>query len=1336
MSAKSGWPHAEVKLPPRSIDPLVKERSTPPTEFTAGPCGYVELHCHSAFSFLEAASHPDELVLKARELGYPALALTDHDGLHGAMEFAQAARNWGLKPITGAELTLEGGHHLTLLARTTQGYHNLCRLISYAHMKQEKGKPLISLAELEKHNSGLIALSGCKKGEVPSSIDRGDFAAARAVARRFRDWFGRERFYIELQQNLVFGDAGRIEALVRLAAELELDYVATNNAHYHLRSRHQLQDVMVAIKNRTTLDASHQLRRENSEYYLKSVAEMQELFAGHPEAISNTLAIAESIEFDLTKDLDYTFPDHPVPDGYDVDSWLEKICYESAARKYGGNIRPGANRGTQQPVGAGQALAQRSEEDPLIDPPGGHASTDEQTNTRIKTRFKTASQSDTRIEKPTHESPRKDAIPVEEGVLNNYRPIPNVLGTPSPTARTRPALPKLHPNVEERLQQELRLIKKHELSGFFLIYMDLMAISRRVADEVRGKHPTKREAHNFSLSGSPRGAKRTAGGGEGHPPKVEEVRSRQFTDQLPPGRGRGSSVGSIVCYLIGLSHVDPLQHNLFVGRFLNEELRSVPDIDLDFARDIREELILSVYKEFGHENAALVCTYPTYRTRSAIREVGKALGLPLPELDKLAKLSEHYSANEVYEEMALYPEFRSKIDAPLWRDLVRLSYEIAGMPRHTSQHVGGMVITGGRRAAESAERGSPSLPGVWGCPPTLNDSPSPCRERGSGGEARPIIELVPVEKATMPGRVICQWDKDGVDDAGFIKIDFLALGMLSLVDECLELIEERRGKRVDLSRIDFQDEKVYDDICAGDTVGVFQIESRAQIQTLPRTRPRNIDDLAVEVAIIRPGPIVGGAVNPYIKRRQGKEPVTYDHPSLEECLKETLGVVLFQEQVLQVSMALAGFSAGQAESLRRAMSRKRSRDAMASLWEQFLAGCRERGVSDEVADSVFKKLMGFAEFGFPKSHAAAFALLAYQSAWLKRYYPAEFFCALYNAQPMGFYPPHVLTNDARRHGIEILRPDVNKSFWRCTVEQDAVRIGLRYVQGIGEQYEQAIDSARDSGEYRSVRDFCQRTGLRREAIENLIAVGGFDAFGLKRRELLWHLGLVYPQAASESLSAAAGPGLAGGVEGGNLRKKQTKLPLVIRDGEGNLYNPYFGWPLSADQAARAARLKRRQERALQLPLSLPVEQDMVELSEMNPWERLTADYNLLHLSPDSHPLRLLRPLLNEGIASSRHIEALPDETIVEMAGLVVTRQRPSTAGGFIFLLLEDEFGLVNVVVKPDVYKASRAETRMEPFLLVKGEIQHKEGTINLIAQRIRPILLREKPLAPAARSWA
>jgi error-prone DNA polymerase len=823
--------------------------------------------------------------------------------------------------------------------------------------------------------------------------------------------------------------------------------------------------------------------------------------------------------------------------------------------------------------------------------------------------------------------------------------------------------PRTFEEATARFQEEMRLIKKHGLAGFFLCYRDILGLAKSVAAEVYGRDPSR--------------------------PK----------DERPPGRGRGSSVGSIVCYLIGLSHIDPIANNLFLGRFLNDEMTSVPDIDIDFPREIRERLIERMYEHYGHEHVALVCTFPTYQIRSAVRDVGKALGLPAAELDKLAKLSGWASAKQVAEEMAHLPEFRDRIDAPVWRDLVALAKELDGMPRHVSQHVGGMVIS-----------------------------------------SRPLVELVPVEPAAMAGRFLCQWDKDSVDDARFIKIDFLALGMLSLVDECLDLLLEERGQHPDLGRISHTDSRVYDMICRGDTLGVFQIESRAQIQTLPRTKPRSIEDLTVEVAIIRPGPITGGALNPYILRRQGREPVTYDLPELGSVLEETLGVILYQEQVLQVAMIAAGFSAGQAESLRRAMSRKRSREALMQLWQPFRDGALARGVPEETAKTLFKKLLGFATFGFPKSHSSAFALLAYESAWLKLYYPAHFYAALFNNQPMGFYSPAVLTGDARRHGIAVLPPDVNRSGARCTVEGEAVRLGFNYVEGLGAgrrgfspqrhrgtEKEKGEDgcrcerceelgrhglteaneiprSARSGsltaspnfsvppclcgekparfsaadliqverglhGPYRSLFEFVQRTGLKREQIENLIAVGAFDELGLGRRELIWQLGLFY---------------------------------RPVRE---------------------------------QLPLPLPLEQDMVRLPEPNAWERLAAEYAILGLSAEGHPMALMRPRLHEGIVTSTQLERMRDGLDVTVAGLVVCRQRPMTAKGFLFLSLEDERGLTNVIVKPWLYERERIVLRAEPFLTVRGLLQRKDGTTNVVARRIQPLAAPAAFAAPDSHDW-
>ena len=1069
------------------------------------PPRYVELHLHTAFSFLDGASLPEEIVTQAADLGYHALAITDHDGLHGAMEFAQLARAAGIQPITGAELTLSDGSHLTLLAENAAGYGNLCRLITAAHHANPDRLPRLDPALFPAHAEGLILLTGCRHGRLAQLVDDRYLDEAEALLRQYVDWFGPANVVVELQQNLVYGDTARVATLVALAERLGLRYAATGNVHYHRRERARLQDVLVAVHERTTLDGSHRQRRANSEFYLRSAEEVATLFSRYPRALETTVEIAaRCAAFDLTRDLNYHFPDYPTDPGETPDDRLAGVCRAALVARY-----------------------------------------------------------------------------------------------PEPGRREA---------AEVRLAEELRLITHHGLAGFFLLYRDLLVLARRVADEVRGRD-TARAAAN-----------------------------------LPPGRGRGSSVSSIVCYLIGLSHVDPLAHNLFLGRFLNEELRSVPDIDLDFPRDIRKRLIERVYEVYGNDRAALVCAFSTYKLRSAVRDVGKALGLPQPDIDRIARLSEARSAKALGEELSRIPAYAARREAPPLAFLVELAEQLAGFPRHVTQHVGGMIVS-----------------------------------------SSPLVELVPVQPAAMEGRYLCQWDKDSCDDARFIKIDFLALGMLSLVEECLELIVDGGRGPVDLSRIDFNDRAVYDMICAGDTVGVFQIESRAQIQMLPRTRPRSLEDLIVQVAIIRPGPIVGKAVNPYVRNRQRRlrdprAPIRYDHPSLEPVLRETLGVVLYQEQVLEVAMALAGFTAGQAESLRRAMSRKRSREAMIHFWVQFREGAMARGASPAVAKEVFKKLLGFAAYGFPKSHSAAFAVLAYQSAWLRRYHPAEFTCALFNNQPMGFYPPHVLVNDAKRHGVRMLPPDVNRSRARCTVEGRAVRIGFGHVAGIGEDAALAVEGEREAhGPYRSLADFVRRAPLAREAVENLVVVGAFDDFGLGRREALWQLGLFVPVHRARSVGR---------------------------------------------QGAAGARGK-------QLPLALPVAQDMVELRPMTAWEQMAADYETMGLSPHYHPLGLLRPHLPGEIVTTAELEQLPDGIIIQLAGLVVCRQRPGTAKGITFLLLEDERGLVNVIVFPDLYAEQRLLVRSEPFLVVEGRLQRREGTINVVAARLRTLEQAHRAFLPA-----
>jgi error-prone DNA polymerase len=1045
---------------------------------------YVELHAHSAYSFLDGASQPEELAARAAELGYEALALTDHDGVYGSLEFAHAAKSFGVRPITGAELTLAGGAHVTLLVESPAGYANLCRLITAAHAgtRPKEGEllpPALDPALLEELHEGLVCLSGCARHGIGVHYPN---AAARVAAA-----FGRDRFFVELQRPYERGDARRNAALRDLAESLGVRTVATGDVHAHDLSRAALQDVLVAIRCRTSLDGCERERRGNHECVLAAPADMLERFPDDRDAVLRTHEIAERLEFDLTQELGYRYPDFS--DGEEPASvQLRRVCDRAFTERYG-------------------------------------------------------------------------------------------------------ASNKLLLVARARLDEELALIDELGLAGFFLLHWEVLELAREVALEVRG------------------------------PGSMRHL--------LPPGRGRGSSVGSLVCYLTGLSHVDPVQANLSLGRFINRELSSVPDIDLDFPRDIREKLIVRVVERYGQEHAALVASFATYRSRGAIRDVGKALGLPFTDLERLAKLTDGWNASRVAEEMGMLPDAERKLASPRWRAFGQLCTEIGGLPRHISQHPGGMVIS-----------------------------------------TRPLVELVPVQPAAMAGRQMCQWDKDSCADAGFLKIDLLGLGMLSAVEECIDLIARTRNEQIDLSRIPLDDPDVFAQIQEADTVGCFQIESRAQMQTILRTRPENLDDITIQVALVRPGPIQGKAVHPYIERRQKlREDPAYeppaDHPLLQDPLRETLGVVVFQDQVLDVAIHLAGFTVGEAEGLRRAMSRKRSHAALESYRERFVAGARTNDVDDATANMVYDKLVAFSGFGFPKSHSAAFGLLAYQSAWLRYHYGAEFLAALLNAQPMGFYPPATLVRDGQRHGIETRTPDVNLSDVHCTLEDGAVRVGLKYVQGVGEDDAEAVVAARP---FASIRELAQRTPLSADELRALVESGACDAFGLRRRELLWQLGLV-PRAQT--------------VPGSGGEEKQLTLPL----------EPTVATP---------------------------------DLPEPTVWERMLADYRTTSLSIGVHPIELMRPHLPPDTLSTVQLREQPQGSRVRVAGMVVARQRPSTANGVVFMLLEDEYEQVNLIVFPQVYDRFRAAVRGEPLLLACGRYERADRNRNVVVDEL-------VSLAPLAR---
>lgn len=1007
---------------------------------------YVELHAHSYYSLLDGASSPDDLIQQAAALGMSALALTDHDGVYGAVEFAQSARHYQIRPIFGAELTLDNGHHLTLLVKDKIGWHNLCSLITQARHNAPKGEAALPFDALQTHTQGLIALSGCRQGEINATLLQHGKEAARKVINRYREVFDSDCLWIELQHHYLPDDVYYLRALVELANTHGLGYVATNNVHYASREQQRLQDVLACIKHQTSLDQARHLLRPNSEYYLKSADEMRTLFTDYPEAIANSFWIADQCQWVLEYGLQ-DLPRFPTPDEISADDYLYQLCANTLHESSGAKLT----------------------------------------------------------------------------------------------------------EMQRQLRHELTVIRYAHLANYFLIVWDMVRFARE-----------------------------------------KGIRCQ----------GRGSAANSVVAYLLGITPVNPLAHALVFERFLSDERRLMPDIDIDFDADRREEVIQYIYERYGQDHAAMACTVVTFRTRSAIRDVGKALGFPL------ALLSE---ARDYIEFGNLARDADQAVEASLWSQLTDLSNQIKGFPRHLGIHNGGMVITDAL-----------------------------------------LSQRLPTEPATMQDRVVVQWDKESLEDAGLIKIDILGLRMLSAISETLEVIQSTTGEGIDLDRLTFDDPKVFEMLCRADTVGVFQVESRAQAQVLPRLQPRVFNDLIISISLIRPGPVQGNMVHPYLRRRLGVEAIDCFHPRLAAALQETLGVILFQEQVLKVAHDLAGFSPGQGELLRRALGNKNAYEAIEDLHQAFIAGAVANGVEVSIAETVFDKLRAFGGYSFPKSHAAAFAVLVYQSAWLKYYYPAAFYVGLLNHQPMGFWTPAVLTADAKRHGIKTLSVDLFDSEVRCTLEDGHIRLGFNYIKQLGESGGQRIVDARQDKIFTNLNDFCQRTNLPRRVVENLILVGAMDRWQIPRRQLLWIFG-------------------------------KLRYPVV--------------------------------------ELGLPEMEDGVSLPAMTSEEMMGMEYAILGLSPRMHPVESYRDWLqHNGIFNSQTVGTYADGHRIQVAGLMVVQQSPHTAKGFVFLTLEDEFGFINVVVRPRIFEDYHQIIRNSPLLLVMGTLQKQGAVINVVAEVIQPLL--------------
>ena len=1026
---------------------------------------YAELHAHSAYSFLDGASTPEELIEEAVRLDLRAIALTDHDGLYGVVRFAEAAKELNMRTVFGAELSLGNkartedpdppGPHLLVLARGPEGYRRLSRQLAAAHLAGgEKGKPLYDFDTLTEAAGGhWHILTGCRKGHVREAfITHGPEAAERALADLV-DRFGADRVSIELTHHGQPLDDERNVALAALAPKFGVGVVATAAAHFAEPSRARLAMAMGAIRARHSLDEAAGYLAPLGGSHLRSGDEMARLFAHCPQVVTAAADLGERCAFALEL-IAPQLPPFDVPDGHTEDSWLRHLAMTGAHDRYG----------------------------------------------------------------PPDRAPRAYA----------------------------------------QIEHELEIIKTLKFPGYFLVVHDITRFCRQ----------------NDILC-----------------------------------QGRGSAANSAVCYALGVTAVDPVANELLFERFLSPERDGPPDIDIDIESDLRENVIQYVYERYGRDYAAQVANVITYRGRSAVRDMARALGFSQGQQDAWSKQISRWNG------LADSPDVE---DIP--EPVIDLALQISNLPRHMGIHSGGMVICD-----------------------------------------RPIADVCPVEWARMENRSVLQWDKDDCAAIGLVKFDLLGLGMLSALHYAIDLVAEHKCIEVDLAKLDLSEPAVYDMLQRADSVGVFQVESRAQMATLPRLKPRIFYDLVVEVALIRPGPIQGGSVHPYIRRRNGLDPVTYDHPSMEAALRKTLGVPLFQEQLMQLAVDCAGFTAAEADQLRRAMGSKRSTERMRRLRGRFYDGMRERhGITGDVADRIYEKLEAFANFGFPESHALSFASLVFYSSWFKLHHPAAFCAALLRAQPMGFYSPQSLVADARRHGVTVRVPDVNASLAHATLENDGteVRLGLGSVRHIGDELaERLVDERKAHGPFASLLDLTARLQLSVPQTEALATAGALGCFGISRREALWAAG-----------AAAA--------------QRPNHLPGI---------GSALGSP------------------------SLPGMTE-VELSAADVWAT--------GISPDSYPTQFLRDDLDAlGVVPADRLLAIPDGTRVLVAGAVTHRQRPGTARGVTFLNLEDETGMVNVLCTPGVWARHRRVAQTAPAMLIRGQLQNATGAVTVVAERMGSIEL-------------
>ncbi len=1002
----------------------------------------------------------DKLVDMAKQMGMKALALTDHNTLAGAIRFYRSAHKVGIRAIIGAEIDLTEYGHLILLAENLQGYSNLCSLITAMHLQNRHGEPVCAWSDLERYAEGLIALTGCRDSSLGRAIEERRADDARSWLMRLRGVFGADHLYVELQHHLLPHSHWLVEQLAGLAQDVGLPIVATNNVHYLYQEDAQLRDLLVSLRENCEVQQPQNLRQPNNQYYLKPAAMMAAIFAKYPQAVSNSVVIAERCQLTLPLG-QYHFPHYPLPLGVTAQAKLAALCEEALPRYY-----------------QGTSLAE----------------------------------------------------------------------------------------AEERLQHELTTIIQMGFAEYFLVVWDLV---------------------------------------------------RHAKEQAIRCLGRGSAGDSLVSYLLGITTVDPIAHRLLFERFLNPERSGMPDIDIDFDSVRRDEILSYVYERYGEDHVAMIGTVNTFSARSSLREVAKAMGFGEKEIDRIARCFPHLAADKIDLALDQLPELRQAFPKTSREPLAHLFTTASALdeyPRHLSVHLGGMVI--GRD---------------------------------------PLTDLVPLQWSTK-GVIITQYDKDDIEALGLVKMDLLGLRILSAIEEAQRLVRTA-GMPLEIDQLPLDDAKTYALLRSAKTVGVFQVESPGMRELLGRLQPDEFSHLVATLALFRPGPMQGDMIAPYISRRHG-ESVTYLHPDLEPILAETHGVIIYQEQVLQIASTLAGFTLGQADMFRRAMTHNRSTEEMDAIRQQFLAGTDQRGTDRQAAETIFKQLAGFAAYGFNKAHAASFGWISYQTAYLSAHHPAEFLCAILNHQPMGFYPARIILDEARRLGIKPLLPDINQSDADCTVVSGQIRIGLRFVaQMTAAGLQSLLDDRKRRGPYRSLHDLNQRTQLPQPTLLNLIELGTLDSLGDRS--------LLLRQAMLQSLS--------------NRPPVDYRQPLQLG--------------LSDESTVRESALEPA-------PQGSTIARD--------PRSQVERELRLLGLAVTAHPLSFFRSALRQrGVRLSSELAQLPDGCLIRVAGLVVIRQTPPTRSKqrIIFVTLDDEDGLIDLTVFPRVQHQYAAVIMGSTALVMEGRLR-------------------------------